>query len=215
MTRSSERDVVISLHGLARSNLSMLVPHLMLRRAGYEPRGIDYPSRQRSLQELAAYVRERLRDVGDRRVHVLTHSRGGLVARCLLRDFRPANLGRVVMLAPPNQGSRLAAGVRPRSLFKRLMGPAAEQMGDHVEHMEEVVGPVDFELGVITGDRPLLPVNPFLEPPHDGRVRVDEARIEGMADFLVVHRDHALIMNDPRVVRQAIHFFENGEFDRS
>jgi pimeloyl-ACP methyl ester carboxylesterase len=199
---------------LARSNLSLTIANMMLRRGGYEPVGITYPSRHRSLGELAEYVHGRLPEFGDRRIHFLTHSMGGLVTRRLLREHRPENLGRVVMLAPPNKGSQLASRLRDSEVFRWVMGPAAQQLGAGTQQVEELVGPVDFELGVITGDRPLALFKRLLHAPHDGRVSVDEARIEGMADFLVVPRGHAFIMNDPVVIRQAMHFFENGRFER-
>lgn len=207
-------DIVVSLHGLARSNLSLLFANLLLRRAGYEPVSIDYPSRSRSLEELAEHVRDRLPAGDDRRIHFLTHSMGGLVVRCLLRERRPVNLGRVVMLAPPNQGSQLAGRLRDRGLFRWVMGPAAQQLGAGQAEVGQILGPVDFDLGVITGDRPLKAFARLIRPPHDGRVRVEEAQIEGMTDFLVVPRGHAFIMNDPVVIRQAVHFFETGKFER-
>lgn len=208
-------DIVVTLHGLARSNLSLVVANLRLRRAGYEPIGIYYPSRSHSLEELASHVRAKLPDNGDRRIHFLTHSMGGLVARGLLREHRPPNLGRVVMLAPPNQGSQLAAKLRDLELFRRIMGPAAQQLGAGREQVAELFGAIDFELGVITGDRPLRAFSRLIRPPHDGRVSVEEAKIEGMTDFLVVPRGHAFIMNDAEVIRQAIRFFESGRFSHS
>ncbi len=217
MTRG---DVVVTLHGLGRTNLSLLLPNLLLRRAGYRPVGIFYPSRSASIEELARSVRRRLPEGGGGRIHFLTHSMGGLVARYLLRTERPRNLGRVVMLAPPNQGSRLAGKLRELELFRRVMGPAAQQLGAGRERVADLLGPVDFELGVITGDRPRVKLLEWLAPgesagPSDGKVAVDEARIDGMADFLVVHRGHTFIMNDPEVIRQAAHFFEHGRFDRA
>ena len=157
-------------------------------------------------------MRQRLPGAGGR-IHFLTHSMGGLVARYLLRVDRPEHLGRVVMLAPPNQGSQVAAKLRGLELFRKVMGPAAQQLGSGTERIADLLGPVDFELGVITGDRPLgQPTARMIEGPNDGKVAVDEARVEGMRDFLVVHRGHTFIMNDPEVIGQAAHFFETGRF---
>lgn len=208
-------DVVVTLHGLGRTNLSLLLAHLSLRRAGYEPVGIFYPSRSGSIEELAAYVRGRLPRRDDRRIHFLTHSMGGLVARYLLNADRPANLGRVVMLAPPNQGSQLAAKLKDLELFRRVMGPAIDQLGAGSDRLAELLGPVDFDLGVVAGDRPRTNLlGRMIAGPSDGKVAVDEAKVEGMTDFLVVHRGHTFIMNDREVIRQALHFFEHGRFER-
>ncbi len=67
---------------------------------------------------------------------------------------------------------------------------------------------------MITGDRPMHPLGKVLRRPHDGIVSVDEARVDGMSDFLVVHRGHTLIMNDRVVAAQAVHFFRHGRFRR-
>lgn len=210
----SSGDVVVLLHGLGRTSLSLLVPSFLLRRAGYAPVGIHYPSRSGSLEELAGHVREHLPARGEGDVHFLTHSMGGLVVRALLREARPDNLGRVVMLAPPNQGSQLVGRLRDLELFRSVMGPAAQQLGGGPEGIAELLGPVDFDLGVITGDRTRAnPLARLIRGPSDGKVAVDEARVEGMSDFLVVHRGHTFIMNDPEVIRQAVQFFATGSFE--
>lgn len=208
-------DLVVLLHGLGRTHLSLLLTGHRLRRAGYEPVSIYYRSRSGSIESLASYVRKRLPESEGRKIHILTHSMGGMVARYLLRYERPGNLGRVVMLAPPNQGSQLARRLRSMELFQRVMGPAALQLGAGRQKVMDLLGPVDFDLGVITGDRPrgsLL--GRLIHGPSDGKVAVDEARVEGMSDFLVVHRGHTFIMNDPEIVRQAVFFFENGRFEK-
>ena len=208
-------DSVVLLHGLGRTHLSLLLPNLQLRWYGYSPVGIDYPSRSGSIEELARHVRGRLPANAHGRIHFLTHSMGGLVARYLLNVDRPENLGRVVMLAPPNQGSQLAGKLRDLELFKQVMGPAAQQLGEDSERLAELLGPVDFDLGVIAGDRPRATLlGRLIRGPSDGKVAVDEARVEGMKDFLVVHRGHTFIMNDPEVIRQAARFFETGRFAR-
>lgn len=209
-------DVVVLLHGLGRTSLSLLIAHALLRKAGYRCVSIHYPSRSRTIEELARYVRARLPDGTEGKVHFLTHSMGGLIARYLLRFDRPASLGRVVMLAPPNQGSQLAGRLRRSGIFEKVLGPAAKQLGSGSELLAELLGPIDFELGVITGDRPRgTPLARLIRGPSDGKVAIDEARIDGMADFLVVHRGHTFIMNDPKVIRQAAHFFETGSFEHA
>ncbi len=211
-----EGDVVVLLHGLGRTSLSLYIAGRELRRAGYDPVGIYYPSRSGSIEELARHVRRRLPERPGATIHFLTHSMGGMVARYLIRHQRPGDLGRVVMLAPPNQGSQLARRLRSVELFQRVMGPAALQLGAGQQKIMDLLGPVDFELGVITGDRPRIGLLArLIRGPSDGKVAVDEARIEGMSDFLVVHRGHTFVMNDPEVIRQAIRFFETGRFEQA
>ena len=48
----------------------------------------------------------------------------------------------------------------------------------------------------------------------DGKVSVESARLQGMKDFLVVHKTHPFIMNDKKVLKQITAFLKNGVFDR-
>ena len=208
----SANDHVVLVHGLWRTPLSWMVPRQRLRSAGYQAVGIHYPSFRRPIEELARFVASRLPTNSGGRIHFLTHSLGGLVIRYLLRTERPDNLGRVVMLSPPNHGSQLARHLTRNRVFTTAAGPAGQQLASTPEAIGELLGPVDFDLGVIIGDKALPLTSRHIRGVNDGKVGTEEARIAGMRDFLVVHRGHAFIMNDANVVKQAVHFFEHGSF---
>jgi pimeloyl-ACP methyl ester carboxylesterase len=208
----SANDHVVLVHGLWRTPLSWTFPRRRLRSAGYRAVGIHYPSFARPIEDLARIVADRLPTDRTGRIHFLTHSLGGLVVRALLQTDRPPNLGRVVMLSPPNRGSQLARRLARSRVFSAAAGPAGQQLASSPEVMGELLGPIDFDLGVIIGDKALPLTSRHISGINDGKVAVDEARIDGMRDFLVVHRGHAFIMNDPAVLKQAMHFFEHGSF---
>ena len=216
MKRSSSRDYVVLLHGLGRTRLSMAIPQLRLKSAGFDVINLQYPSRSKPIEQLAEAVHSELsRQVGDpsRRVHFLTRSLGGIVVRALLaRQEFHANLGYVVMLAPPNQGSQLANRLGDSQLFRAATGPAGQQLRAGPDSVTASLGPVDYLVGVIAGNKVINPLFRLLNSEGDGKVTLEEARLEGMADFLTVPRGHTFIMNDPRVIDQAIHFFRNGTF---
>ena len=213
--RGTNGDSVVLLHGLGRTPWSFLLTRRRLAAAGFRAVGIRYPSRRRPIEDLARVVAARLPAVSDGRLHFLTHSLGGIIVRQLLGQARPENLGRVVMLCPPNQGSRLAERLRPNPLFRFATGPAGQQLGAANEGPIADLGPVDFETGIITGVRRANPLRRLIRGESDGKVAVDEAKVDGMADFLVVPCGHTFIMNDPTVMDQAIHFFRHGRFARS
>lgn len=185
----------------------MLVPWLYLRARGYETHAIGYRSRRATIEAAATQVASRIPRRGDRRVHFLTHSLGGLVAQRLIVSGLVPLRGRTVMLAPPNRGSRLAARLSRHAWYVWATGPAGQQLA-----REAATIPLAHEIGIIAGNRPTSPFALLLDGPSDGTVRVEETRIEGMADFLVVPRGHTFIMNSPRVLAQAAHFFEHGRF---
>jgi triacylglycerol lipase len=203
---------VVLLHGLGRSPASMLYAQRRLRQAGFATSSIGYPSRRLPIDELAAGVAAKLPDC--ERLHFLTHSLGGIVLRCLVKARRPPNLGRAVMLGPPNRGSQLASRLRAAWYFRLATGPAGQQLGTDLASVPNTLGPVDFEVGVIAGTHTIDPFRLLIAGQSDGKVTLDETRVEGMSDWWSLPRGHGFLMFDPKVIDQAAHFFRHGRFER-
>jgi hypothetical protein len=191
----------------------MLYAERRLRQAGFATSNIGYPSRRMPIEALVAAVAARL-PVEPERLHFLTHSLGGIVLRCLVKAQRPANLGRAVMLGPPNQGSQLASRMSAAWYYRLATGPAGQQIGADAASVPNSLGPVDFEVGVIAGTRTIDPFQLLIDGESDGKVTLDETRVEGMTDWWSLPRGHAFLMFDPVVIDQAAHFFRHGRFQR-
>jgi hypothetical protein len=117
------------------------------------------------------------------------------------------------MLSPPNKGSEIVDTLGQSRLFKILHGPAGNQLGTNSGSLPMSLGPVNFELGIITGDRSINWINSLIIPgKDDGKVPIERARVEGMADFLVVHATHPFIMRNREVMEQCLTFLRNGKF---
>lgn len=187
---------------------------------GFRVINVNYPSTKYPIEYLAEYVGKtihqcRIDCTDEERIHFVTHSLGGIVLRYYLKENQLHNLGRVVMLSPPNQGSELVDNLRDNILFKIVTGPSGQQLGTDSSSVPITLGPVDFELGIIAGNRSLNPIFSHLIPGEDdGRVPVERSKVEGMADFLIVPQVHPFIMNSPEVVKQAVYFLEHGRFLR-
>ncbi|MDH3620889.1 MAG: alpha/beta fold hydrolase [Gammaproteobacteria bacterium] len=212
-------ECVVLLHGLMRSSTSMSKMERELDEAGFSTANVDYPSRDHTLEELAdiavpdglATCREH-EDL--ERIHFVTHSLGGILVRQYLSANEISELGRVVMLGPPNQGSIAADEMAEVPGYDWLNGPVGKQLGKGEESVPLQLGPADFELGVIAGNRTIDPITSAVLPdPDDGRVSVEDTKLEGMSDFVVVDHSHAFMMRMQEPIELTIAFLRDGTFD--
>lgn len=199
-TRSADappREVVVLVHGMGRTAISMAPLAVALRRSGYRVVNVGYSSQGPDVAEIgagvAADVRAELAREPAPRVHWVGHSLGTVVTRWVLANDPPGVPGRVVMLAPPNRGAasadRLARWVGwllpPIKELRTLGGPAVS-----------LAVPAGVEVAVIAGSR-------------DGKVAVAETCLDGAA-HAVVPSGHTFIMMRPRVIGRVRAFLTTG-----
>lgn len=212
-------DCVVLLHGMARTERAMRPLAGYLREHGYTVVNEGYPSRQHPIETLAPMAIDTALAACEREgrtgnVHFVTHSLGGILVRYYVEQQPLPQLGRVVMLAPPNQGSAAADKWRGIPGFDWLNGPAGRQLGKGKNSVPLSLGPATFEVGIIAGDRTIDPItSAMLENPDDGRVSVTDTHLEGMQDFRQVHATHAFMMRNREVMQLTLNFLRHGKFD--
>ena len=211
------REGVLLLHGIARRPASMRPMERRLATAGYRTLNLGYPARTADLAGCAAAIAPAIAAFAAEcdRLHVVTHSMGGLVARVLLARHRPKSLGRVVMLGPPSQGSEVADALHRLWLHRRVFGPAgAELVTRRDAALETRLGAVDYPLGIIAGSRSLDPLASrlWLRGPNDGRVTVARTRLDGMDDHCVLPVAHPTMMRAVHVQSETLRFLAEGRF---
>ena len=172
-------------HGIASTRFLMAPLASRLRRAGFATRLYGYPSVWWSNRDHGKKLAARLRRIAPKydRVHLVVHSMGSIVTRCALQEELPENLGRVVMIAPPNRGShaatRLACDSKSR-LWNNLivkphrnLSPTLVELIDKPDSFVNRLGPApeDVEIGVLaaSNDNVLHPHQPHLDGQADHR----------------------------------------------
>lgn len=209
---------VILLHGLARSDRSMKKITQALNKKGYLTVNVNYPSTQYQIDELAqSAITKALEKCPQHiKINFVTHSMGGILVRKYLSKNTIKNIGRVVMLGPPNKGSQAVDKLSKVPGFKLINGPAGMQLGTSQTSVPNVLGPADFELGIIAGTRSINPIlSLMLANPNDGKVSVESTKLKGMTDYIELPVTHTFMMNNKIVIAQLIHFLENGCFKAS
>lgn len=148
----------------------------------------------------------------DAEIDVVTHSYGGILARAALAQPHAPEVRRIVMVSPPNQGARVAAAFRTWLPVHRA---GWDPLAQFLPGAPGALPALTAEVGILTGGRGTVRgMNPWLGADNDGTIRVDEAHLDGAADFLVIPVQHSWMLFSPRALAQVHAFLDNGRFAR-
>jgi len=170
MTPTVRPPTVALVHGYLANRLMLGLLGARLRGRGFDPRPWGYWNMRCSLLVHAERFARRLMqlDADDAvtTLHIVTHSMGGIIARAALDRYRPAKLGRFVMLAPPNRGSFVAT--RAARTFGRVLAPVRELSTAADSLVNSLPVPRDVEIGVIAAawDALVSPDSTHPDAPH-------------------------------------------------
>jgi pimeloyl-ACP methyl ester carboxylesterase len=173
-----------------------------LQRQGFRAVSWRYGSLRGSIEthaaRLAAKAKELDQDSDVERLHFVGHSMGAIVVRRALALARPEKLGRVVLLAPPNGGARLAdLALR---LFGRRPVAATELCSDPASYVNRLAPAADLDCGIIAAS-------------WDHVVPLASTCLPGQRDHIVLRGLHMLPMHR-HAPAQVGHFLRQGRFLR-
>ncbi len=208
-------DYVIILHGIARSSKHMESLAHNLEKEGFQVINLDYPSTSHNIEDLTDIIHKEIssRIISNKKMHFVGYSMGGLMVRALIHKYEYSNLGKVVQLAPPNQGSEIADLLKNFWPYKKIYGPAGQQLITDQSSIKHLLGDVTYDLGVIAGDTAIDPICWSIIPgKNDGKVSIERTKLKGMKDHIVVSASHTFFPSNKEVQNQTIQFLKKGIF---
>jgi len=213
----SNAECVIVLHGLLRSSYSMKSISRALDNAGFLVWNESYPSRKKPIDELDDIAikpgLEFCRENKAAKINFVTHSLGGIIVRLFLQEHVIDKLGKIVMLSPPNHGTKVVDYLKDSKIFKNIFGPAGEELGTTNGNILKKLKPIPGNIGIIVGNYSPNPwFSSIIPGADDGVVGVEDSKLPEMRDFLVVNYSHTFIMQRKAVIKQVVYFLKNGKF---
>jgi triacylglycerol lipase len=217
--KADKNDYVVLLHGLSKDPQIMMELERYLTPLGYDVRNIGYPSTEFPIEELVRQVWESIQKAcpdPNKKIHFVVHSLGSLITRSILAEHPLPNLGRVIMIAPPNHGTEVVDFLSKFKFYRRKFGPAGMQL---------ITGPkgfaatlpqkVDYDLGIIAGNRSVDPFFTWFILPSkgDGKLTIETTKLEGMRDHIVVPTSHPHITKQAVTAHQVAYFLKFDKFD--
>jgi pimeloyl-ACP methyl ester carboxylesterase len=197
---------VILLHGLWMPGASMQWFASKLSAAGFAPDIFSYHSVADGPDTAVPRLVEQ---IGDAPADIVAHSLGGLIALQALCDCPDLNVGRVVCLGSPLTGSGAATGMLRWAPAAAMLGRSATLLQHGLPCWEGRA-----EVGVIAGCVPhgLGALLAGFDGDHDGTVAVDETRLAGVSDHVVIEASHSGLLFSAEALEQTVAFLRSGRF---
>lgn len=206
--------VVILIHGLWMGGFELVAMKHRMNGLGLDCRTFDYPSVAGTMAAHVASLRTFVQHTPAETLHFVGHSLGGIVILKFLEQTNDLPPGRAVFLGSPFQGCASANGLSRLPFGRALLGHA-------VNHEVMHCGPRTWsgrrEVGVIAGSLGLGLGRLFSDlsgGDHDGSILVEETKLPGAADHIVLPVSHTGMVFSAQVAEQTAHFLQHGKFRR-
>jgi Alpha/beta hydrolase of unknown function (DUF915) len=216
--------VVLVLHGLGRTRLSnQALVDFLREKAAYTVLSIGYASTREDVAAHARALSKVITNLGDQvtELNFVAHSLGNIVIRRYLAEQTDAagncktdpRIKRIVMVGPPNNGAWMAELVGRSELFEKITGKSGRALARDWDTFCKSLCTPQCEFGIIAGGRgDGAGYNPLLLGDDDLVIGVEEAKLEGARDFIVIEGMHAWMMHNPAVHAATLRFLEDGYF---
>lgn len=209
---SERMETVVLLSGLWLPGRSLWLLERRLRACGFEVRVFSYRSVRATLADSAHALQRYVQTLPADTVHFVGYSLGGIVIRALFELYPQQRPGRIVTLATPHLGNRVATHLTRRRWGRRLLGRgvcdlvagAPQSWPLPARDIGSLAGDIALGLGMCCVRLPR---------PHDGSVTVAETQLPGITDHAVLPVAHFSMLLSARVAHATCRFLRTGRFD--
>jgi pimeloyl-ACP methyl ester carboxylesterase len=205
---------VILVHGLWMAGFQLGVLRRRIESiSSYRAVCFSYPTVRGCMADHVRSLIDFARAQDTDELHFVGHSLGSLVTLRALEVTNDLPPGRAVLMGPPCQGSRAAQGVARLPFGRAILGRAIQEECIQCR-VHQWSG--RREIGVIAGSLRLGLGRLFahLGADHDGTVLVEETKLPGAKDHIVLHTSHTAMLLSVEVAEQAVAFLKTGSFRR-
>ena len=209
------QEYVVLLHGYLRNAKCMQHIAEILDAKGYKVQNLSYPSTDYSIQTISReHVAPKIDHTDCEKIHFIGHSMGGIVTRHYLSENKLPNLGNVILIAAPNNGSELVSSLENNpALSWTLIGPAVRELAPNSALLRNMPAP-HYRAGIITASKSINPVTSifFLEGPDDGTLTTESMKLKNMADIINLNATHTMVLTHPDIGTKIESFLKYGRF---
>ena len=199
------QQLVVLIHGLGGTRIDMLPIARKLNKSGFLTRRWGYRSLGNRIEthanRLGIFLTKMESNYPQQKLHLVTHSMGGIITRTMLSKFQLNNLDRVVMLAPPHQGSHAARKLSP---FLGWLTPSLKQLSDEpnsfVRNLPNPFENNQFEFGIVEAEK-------------DRVIEQGNVLLEGYRDYAKVRGHHGILTWYSNTIQLVDNFLNHGRFN--
>ena len=209
------QEVVILLHGILDPAFVMKRIEWALKKEDYQVINWSYPSRSRTIEEHANQLHALIIDMPPgQKIHFVGFSLGALVVRCYLKNHKLENVGRFVLIAPPNRGSERLDHLYRYSWFRWIYGnKAAQQLLTKNQDSLAKYGVPPCQFGILVGGKGNLEgYNQLLPGDDDGSVSEASTKLEGAKSYKKLRHRHTFLLFSKQTSQEVVSFINTGKF---
>jgi len=202
MAMEDAKDLIMLVHGFGANRLVMWPFACLLRARGFRVRLWSYGSLFETIEKHAIRFYDHLHSVTatERRFHIVAHSMGCIVTQAALNLGGFPNLGRVVLLAPPNAGSPIASVAS--KVIGRIITPTRELSDTEISYVNQLERKATADIGIIAARFDVL-------------VPIRSTHLPNEKAHIVINATHSSLLLSMKASKLTARFLAHGSFEES